>query len=314
MKKMRVAVVQDAPVLFNRAATIEKVGDLTATAASQGAQLVLFPEAFIPAYPRGLTFGTIVGSRTNTGRKTWYHYWNNSIDLQGPEAQQLGAIARDNKVLLAIGVIEKDEVTGGTLYCSLVYFGPDGRLLGTHRKLKPTAAERIIWGEGDGTTLSTYDTPIGRIGGLICWENYMPLARMAMYNKGVEVYLAPTADHRPTWQSTIQHIALEGRCYVLAANQYVTKAMYPKGLPGVEDLKHQPEVLSKGGSAIIGPLGEVIAGPLWDEAGILYAELDPVAMAESKMDFDAAGHYQRPDVFSFGAPQQPPIKPVEWRK
>ena len=188
---------------------------------------------------------------------------------------------------------------GGTLYCSVLYFGPDGRLLGKHRKLKPTATERVIWGEGDGSTLPVLSTEVGRIGGLICWENYMPLARMAMYRQGVELYLAPTADARDVWQATLQHIALEGRCFVLSCNQYMTKTMYPTDLEGIEDLDGAPEELCRGGSAVLSPMGEYLAGPLYGSEGILFADLEATALIEAKFDFDVVGHYARDDVFSF---------------
>jgi nitrilase len=186
-----------------------------------------------------------------------------------------------------------------------LYFGPDGRLLGKHRKLKPTAAERFIWGEGDGSTLPVFETTLGRIGGLICWENYMPLARMAMYGQGVEIYLAPTADSRDSWQATLRHIACEGRCYVIGCNQYFTKEMYPADFEGRDELADQPQVLSRGGSAIISPLGEVLAGPLFDEEGIVTAELDLAEVARSKFDFDVVGHYARPDVFQLTVNTKP---------
>jgi nitrilase len=274
-------------------------------AAAEGAQLVLFPEAFIPAYPRGLSFGTVVGSRSPQGRFTWQRYWANAVDVPGPATEALGAAAREAGVFLAMGVIERDsQFSRGTLYCTLLYFGPDGRLLGKHRKLKPTAAERLIWGEGDGSTLTVLDTGLGKIGGLICWENYMPLARMAMYGKGVELYLAPTADQRDSWQATLRHIACEGRCFVLGCNQFVTKEMYPKDLVGREDLASQPEILCRGGSAIISPLGDVLAGPLYDQEGILYADLDLAEIARGKLDFDVVGHYARPDVFQLTINEQ----------
>jgi len=296
--RVKVAVVQAAPILFNRETTVEKACRLTVEAATQGARLILFPEAFIPAYPRGLSFGTVVGSRSPAGRRTWQRYWANAVDTPGPTTEALGAAARQAKAYLAIGVIERDnQFSRGTLYCTLLYFGPDGRLLGKHRKLKPTAAERLIWGEGDGSTLTVLETEIGRIGGLICWENYMPLARMAMYSKGVELYLAPTADARDTWQATLRHIACEGRCFVLGCNQFVTKAMYPADLDGLEELANQPEVMCRGGSAIISPLGEVLAGPLYDQEGTLFAELDLAELVRGKFDFDVVGHYARPDVF-----------------
>jgi nitrilase len=296
--QVKVAVVQAAPVLFNREATVAKVCRLIQEAAGRKPGLILFPEAFIPAYPRGLSFGNVVGSRTPAGRRTWERYWGNSIEVPGPDTEILGAAAREAQVYLSIGVIERDsQFSHGTLFCTLLYFGPDGQLLGKHRKLKPTAGERLIWGEGDGSTLPVFSTPFGKIGGLICWENYMPLARAAMYGKGVEIYLAPTADARDTWQATLRHVACEGRCFVLGCNQFVTKEMYPPDLEGIEDLASQPEVLCRGGSAIISPLGDILAGPLYGEEGILFADLDLGEVARGKIDFDAVGHYARPDVF-----------------
>ena len=311
IEKVNVAVVQAAPVLFNRQATIEKTCDLINQAAQQGARLVLFPEAFVPAYPRGLTFGTVVGSRNLEGRKIWQTYWENAMEIPGPATEQLSEAARKAKIYLAIGVIERDVMrSSGTLYCSLLYIGPDGQLLGKHQKLKPTAAERLIWGEGDGSTLTVMDTEIGKIGGLICWENYMPLARMAMYNKGVELYLAPTADPRDSWQSTLRHIACEGRCFVMGCNQYMTKEMYPADLRESKELSDQPEVMCRGGSAIISPLGEVLAGPLFDQEGILFAALDPGEIVRSKFDFDVVGHYARPDVFQLVVNENPSLPVV----
>ncbi len=295
---VKVAVVQAAPVLFDRQASVAKACRLAQEAAVQGAQLILFPEAFVPAYPRGLHFGMAVGSRSDEGRRTWERYWVNSVEVPGPSTLELGQAARDAGAYLAIGVIERDrDFSQGTLYCTLLYFAPDGTLLGKHRKLKPTGAERLVWGEGDGSTLSVFDTPLGRVGGLICWENYMPLARMALYGKGVQIYLAPTADARDTWQATLQHIACEGRCYVLGCNQYVTKSMLPADLPSIAELADQPEVMCRGGSAIVSPFGEVLAGPLYDQEGILFAELDPREIVRGKLDFDVTGHYARPDIF-----------------
>jgi nitrilase len=296
--QVKVAVVQAAPVLFDREASLEKACRLTAEAGASSAKIILFPEAFIPAYPRGLSFGTVVGSRRPSGRRTWERYWTNSVEVPGPVTEALGEAARAAQAYLAIGVIERDtDSSGGTLYCTLLYFGPDGSLLGKHRKLKPTAAERLIWGEGDGSTLTAVRTEFGVMGGLICWENYMPLARMAMYVKGIELYLAPTADARDTWQASMRHIALEGRCFVLGCNQFVTKEMYPSDLEGIEELEGQPEVMCRGGSVIVSPLGEVLAGPLYDKEGILYAELDMAEVVRGKFDFDVVGHYARPDVF-----------------
>jgi nitrilase len=311
--KVKAAVVQAAPVLFNREATVEKACRLTGEAAAQGAELILFPEAFVPAYPRGLSFGTVVGSRSPQGRLTWQTYWANAVDIPSPATEALGAAARQAEAYLAIGVIERDsQFSRGTLYCTLLYFGPNGQLIGKHRKVKTTAAERFIWGEGDGSTLTVINTRFGKIGGLICWENYMPLARMAIYSKGVELYLAPTADSRDSWQSAIRHIAFEGRCFVLGCNQFVTKAMYPTDLEGVEELAHQPEIMCRGGSAIISPAGEILAGPLYDQEGTLFADLDLAEITRNKFDLDVTGHYDRPDLFQLTVNEKP-MPPVTYK-
>lgn len=207
---------------------------------------------------------------------------------------------------ITIGVTEKDSVSK-TLYCTLLYFSPQGKLLGKHRKLKPTAAERLVWGEGDGTTLSTFDTEIGKLGGLICWENYMPLARMSMYKKGVEIYVAPTADSRDSWNSSLIHIACEGRCYVIGSNQLIRKSDYPKHIQK-ELAEDRPEILSRGGSIIISPLGKVLAGPLYNEEGLLTAEFNHDEIIRAKMDLDVIGHYARNDVFGFEVNGQPDME------
>lgn len=312
MESVKAAVVQAAPVLFNKAGTTEKACQLIREAGSRGGKVILLPEAFIPAYPRGLSFGMVVGSRSEAGRSLWKRYWENALEIPGPEVERLGKAAKEAGVYLAIGVIERDgEYSRGTLYCTLLYFDPEGRLMGKHRKLKPTGAERLIWGEGDGSTMPVFSTDFGKIGGLICWENYMPLARMAMYGKGVEIYLAPTADSRETWQSTMRHIACEGRCYVLGCNQFVTKDMYPPDLETKEELDNQPEVMCRGGSVIVSPFGEVLAGPLYDREGILYADLDLSEIPKGKLDFDVVGHYARPDIFRFSV-KSGPLPPVTY--
>jgi nitrilase len=291
-RTVRVAVAQAAPILFDRAAGTEKACRVIREAAANRARLVLLPEAFIPCYPRGLTFGTKVGGRTPAGRDLFRWHWEESVVVPGPTTAALADAAREANAYVAIGVVERDL---GTLYCTLLNFGPDGTLLQKHRKLKPTAAERFLWGEGDGTTLRVVETPLGRVGGLICWENYMPLARMALYQQGVEIYLAPTADARDSWVSSMRHIACEGRCFVLGANQFVTRSMYPPSL--ADELKDQPEVVCRGGSVIVSPLGDVLAGPVWDREETLYADLDLNDVVRGKMDLDVAGHYSRPDVF-----------------
>jgi nitrilase len=315
LDSIRVAVVQAAPVFFDRDATVARVRELTRAAAGRNARLILFPEAFVPAYPRGLSFGAVVGSRTPAGRRLWARYWHNAVPVPGPTTEALGETARQANAYLAIGVIEQEGEYGrGTLYCTLLYFGPDGALLGKHRKLMPTAAERVIWGQGDGSTLTVLDTAIGRVGGLLCWENYMPLARMALYAKGVQIYLAPTADARETWQATLRHIACEGRCFVLGCNQFFARDdASPSGLcDEMDELADAPEILCRGGSAIVSPLGDLIAGPLFDREGILYADLDLGQIIEAKFDFDVTGHYARPDVLRLVVDELP-HPPVVWR-
>lgn len=302
LKKVKVGVVQATPALFNIGKTIEIVCSWIEKGAQAGCGLLLFPESFIPCYPRGLSFDAVIGKRTDHAREVWLDYWNNSLDVTSDHLKIISQAVKEAGIIVALGVTEKEKI-GGSLHCSLLYFGKDGTLLGKHRKLKPTGLERFIWGESDGTTLTTLDTDLGIIGGLICWENYMPLARMSMYSKGVEIYLAPTADARPAWQATMQHIALEGRCFVLACNQFVKRSDYPERYQ--TELINEPEIMSAGGSVIISPMGEVLAGPLWNEEGLLTAELDFAVLAKSKLDFDCVGHYARPDVFNYSVNKQP---------
>lgn len=288
-----VAVVQAAPVAFDVERTLAKLKDLAADSARRGASLALFPEAFVSAYPRGLDFGISIGSRTPEGREQFRLYWESAIDVPGPHAEDLGRIAKANRLHLVVGVIERER---GTLYCTVLLFGPDGRDLGKHRKLMPTAGERLVWGFGDGSTLPVVDTDLGRLGAVICWENYMPLLRAAMYAKGIEIYCAPTADGRDTWLPTMQHIALEGRCFVLSSNQFARRRDYPAHYPTA--LGDDPEaVMSRGGSCIVGPLGQVLAGPDFSGETILTAQVDRNEITRARLDFDVAGHYARPDVF-----------------
>ncbi|MEJ2584826.1 MAG: carbon-nitrogen hydrolase family protein [Robiginitalea sp.] len=302
---LRVAVVQDHPVFFNKKETLKKVGDLVASCAAQGSQLVLFPESFIPGYPRDFDFGTRIGDRSESGRDLYLEYYRESIDPEGEDIPLLENLAAKNNCYLVIGVTEQNTANN-SLYCSMLYISPTSGLLGIHRKIKPTGQERVIWAEADGESLCTFATPVGKIGGLICWENYMPLARMALYSKGVEIYLAPTADARPGWIASMQHIALEGRCYVLGCNQYIRRSDYPESYRPL--LKNSRETRCPGGSVIVSPVGEILAGPLQDEAGILFADLDLSEIVRSKLDFDVNGHYQRKDIFAFEVHGQPPIK------
>ncbi len=303
--KIKVGVVQESPVFFDKAKTIDKIEALVNTYAPEGCELLVFPESFIPGYPRGFTFGANIGSRTDEGRKLYADYYENSIDLESKDLKKLEQIAKSNDIYLVIGVTEKED-TNGSLYCSMLYLSPTQGLLGVHRKIKPTGTERVIWTEASGNSLVTFQTRLGKLGGLICWENYMPLARMAMYKKGVEIYIAPTADSREEWTATMKHIALEGRCFVLGCNQYITKSLYPEKYRSL--LAGEPEDLCKGGSIIISPLGKVISGPLFDKAGVLMAELDLDEIPRSKLDFDVVGHYARNDIFEFSVKGQPAIK------
>ncbi len=288
-----VAVVQAGSVLFDREKTLQKAADLTRNAAARGARLILFPEAFVGGYPKGLDFGARVGSRTAAGREQFRVYYESAIEVPGPCCDALGAMARAHAVDLVVGVVERE---GGTLYCTVLFFAPDGSLRGKHRKLMPTAAERLVWGFGDGSTMPVFETAAGRVGAVICWENYMPLLRMAMYGKGIELYCAPTVDDRETWLPTMRHIALEGRCFVLSACQYLRCADCPPGY----DLARPADTdaaLIGGGSVIVSPLGQVLAGPHREGEAILTAQLDRGDLARGKYDLDVTGHYARPDVF-----------------
>jgi nitrilase len=296
----RVAVVQAAPVVFDCPATLAKVRKLATEAAAGRAGLVLFPEAFLSGYPRGISFGTVIGDRTTAGRDHFRRYWESSIDIPGPELDELVALAAELGIYMVIGVIERE---GGTLYCTAVFLSPGG-YLGKHRKVMPTAAERLVWGFGDASTLPVFDTPFGRLGAVICWENYMPLLRMAMYSKGVQVYCIPTADGRESWLSTVRHIALEGRCFVLSANQFARLSDFPDDIKN--ELASKPDdVVCLGGSCIVGPMGNVLAGPDFAGESILYADLDLDDVARAKYDFDVTGHYARPDLFHLEIDEEP---------
>ena len=289
----KVAVVQAASVAFDRERTLEKVASLCGDAARQGARLVVFPEAFVSAYPRGLDFGAVVGSRTEEGRRDFQRYWESTVDVPGPAVDALGPAARANGIYLVIGVIERD---GGTLYCTVLFFAPDGGYLGKHRKLMPTASERLVWGFGDGSTMPVFDTPLGKIGAVICWENYLPLMRAAMYAKGIELYCAPTADARDSWVASMRHIAVEGRCFVLSCNQFNRRGDFPADYRAAF-ANDADAVVTRGGSCIVDPFGHFLAGPNFEGEAILTAEIDRGQIIRGKFDLDVVGHYARPDVF-----------------
>ncbi|OIN56700.1 carbon-nitrogen hydrolase family protein [Arsenicibacter rosenii] len=292
---IKVAVIQATPVFFDREKTLQKLESLVAEQAGQGVRLVVFPESFIPGYPRGFTFGATIGRRTDTGRDLYKTYWQQSMEAGGEDLARLEKIAGRYGVWLVVGITERDPVNG-SLYCTSVYVSPSEGLLGKHRKIKPTGVERLVWAEGGADSLKAFMTEIGTLGGLICWENYMPLARMAMYRQGVEIYIAPTADSRPTWTATMQHIACEGRCYVLGCNQFFRVEDYPAAYrEGIADSTE--DIICRGGSVIVSPQGEILAGPLWDQEGVLVADLDLDEVIKSKLDFDVIGHYTRDDLF-----------------
>lgn len=293
MTQFRVAVVQAGAVPFDIKRSVEKACNLAADAAKQGSKLVLFPEAFVAGYPKGLDFGARVGMRSPEGRNDFRRYWESAIDVPSRATDMLATSARENNIYLVIGVIELEN---STLYCTALFFSPDGNLMGKHRKLMPTAMERLIWGFGDGSTLPVFQTPIGRIGSVICWENYMPMLRMAMYSKGIQIYCAPTADDRDTCVPSMQHIAIEGRCFVLSSCQHINRGAYPKDYSAIQG--DDPEtLLLRGGSCIVGPFGEILAGPHYDRECILTADIDLGEIAQGKYDLDVVGHYARPDVF-----------------
>lgn len=305
---LRVAVVQDSPIIFDPVATVDKVGDLTRRAAEKGAKLALFPEAFISGYPKGWDFGARVGVRLPEGRQDFRRYFEGAIEVPGPLTEALGQAAKSAGLHLVIGVMERD---GGTLYCTALFFDAQGRLLGKHRKLMPTAMERLIWGFGDGSTMPVIDTEIGKIGAVICWENYMPMLRMYMYSQGIQLYLAPTADDRETNLPTMRHIALEGRCFVLSCCQHVLRSAYPMDSKPIQG--DDPEtVMMRGGSCIIDPMGQILAGPDFDGPCILTADLDLGLIIGGKYDLDAPGHYARPDIFQLHVNLRPMPAVTAW--
>ena len=293
MTSYKAAVVQTASVPYDIDASIAKAAGLVREAAAGGARLAVFPEALLGGYPKGASFGTPVGMRKPEGRAAFEAYHANALDLTGPALEPLLAAVAETGLFVVVGVIERD---GGTLYCTALFLDGESGVVGKHRKLMPTGAERLIWGFGDGSTMPVFDTSLGRIGAVICWENYMPMLRMAMYDKGITIYCAPTADDRDAWASTMRHVALEGRCFVLSACQHITRGAYPADYDCA--LGDDPDlVLMRGGSMIVGPLGEVLAGPDFSAETILYADIDLGEVVRGAYDFDVAGHYARPDVF-----------------
>jgi len=296
MKKTltRVAVVQAGSVLFDTPRTLDRMQTLCeGAAANQDLGLVVFPEAYVGGYPKGLDFGARLGTRSAAGRDDFVRYWESAIDVPGPETARMGEFAAALQTTLVVGVIER---AGATLYCTALFFTPDGMLQAKHRKLMPTALERLIWGFGDGSTLPVVDTPVGKVSAAICWENYMPHLRSTYYAGGTQFWCAPTVDDRDIWQSSMRHIAVEGRCFVLSACQYLQRKEAPADYDCIQG--NDPEtVLIRGGSVIVSPFGEVLAGPCYGKENVLVAEIEPADRTRGKYDLDVAGHYARPDVF-----------------
>jgi len=299
--RYKAAVAQAASIPDDAQASAAKAAGLIRQAAQAGARLIVFPEAFLGGYPKGHSFGAPVGMRKPEGREAFRHYWEAAIALDGPEIALIAEATAETGLFAVIGCIERD---GGTLYCTVLFFDGAQGLVGKHRKLMPTAGERLIWGFGDGSTMPVIDTSLGRIGAVICWENYMPMLRMHMFAQNIGIYCAPTADDRDTWLPSMRHIALEGRCFVLTACQHIRRGAYASDYECA--LGDDPQaVLMRGGSAIVDPLGAVLAGPDFEGETILYAEIDLGQIARGKFDFDVAGHYARPDVFQLTVDDRP---------
>ena len=292
-KTCRIGLVQAEPVLFNKKASLEKAMGYIDEAAKNGAELIVFPELFIPGYPVGMNFGFSVGKRTEPGREDWKRYYDASVVAGAEEFMQIAEAARRTGTFISIGFSERDAV-GGTLYNSNAIFEPDGSYK-VHRKLKPTGSERLVWGDADKHYFPVTDTPWGPVGSLICWESYMPLARVALYQKGITIYISPNTNDNPEWQATIQHIAIEGKCYFVNADMIIRKDSYPADLRA-DEIKDLPYWVCHGGSCIIDPFGHYVTDPVWDEETVIYADLDMELPASCKMEHDAVGHYARPDV------------------
>ncbi len=299
MTTTTVAALQIGAAPEGRAKTLEQILAYESEIIASGASLVVMPEAVLGGYPKGEIFGTRLGYRLPEGRDAYARYYDNAIDVPGPETDALAGLSQRTGASLVVGVIERG---GNTLYCTALFFEPGIGLAAKHRKLMPTGTERLIWGQGDGSTLPVIDAAAGRIGGAICWENHMPLLRTAMYAKGVEIWCAPTVDERDIWQCSMRHIAHEGRCFVVSACQVQpSPADLGQDVPGWDPQRP----LINGGSVIVGPLGDVLAGPLKGKAGLLAAQIDTDELVRARYDFDVVGHYSRPDIFSLTVDERP---------
>ena len=292
----RLAVIQAEPKLFDKDACLDQALAWIRRASERQAELIVFPELFIPGYPFGMNFGFSTGQRNAAGRADWKRYYDASILVPGPETDALGAAAKAANAWVSIGVSERDEKTG-TLYNSNLIFSPEGEIVSAHRKLKPTGSERVIWGDADRGFFPMAETPWGPVASLICWESYMPLARVALYQKGLTIYLSPNTNDNPEWQDTIKHIAIEGKCFFVNSDMLITKDSYPKDLQTYErDVSILPEKICRGGSCVVDPYGHYLTEPVWDEEAVILTDLDMTQVYASRMEHDPCGHYSRPDV------------------
>jgi nitrilase len=302
---VRVAAVQATPVILDAEATVKKATDLIGEAAAGGAQLVVLPETFVPLYPSGSW--AKAAADFDGFDELWERLWANSVEVPGPLVDELTAACAEHGVHLAIGVNERELERPGTIYNALLLIGPDG-LLAKHRKLMPTQHEKLFHGIGAGGDLDAVDTPLGRIGGLICWENRMPLARYAVYRSGPQIWVAPTADDSESWLASMRHIAIESGAYVVSVPQYIPRSAFPEDFPAELPDK---DVFGRGGAAIIEPTdGEVIAGPLYDLEGIVTADCDLRTGLHAKRWFDSVGHYSREDVLLGEIESGPGVTPA----
>jgi len=302
MDKITVAAVQAAPVYLDRDATVDKACELIREAASHGAGLVVFPEAFVPGYPEW-----VWRTRAWNDDALYGRLFEQAVTVGSEVTERLGDAARLADAWVAIGINELDGASS-TIFNSLLYLAPDGTVAGCHRKVMPTGGERTVWGTGDGSTLHVFDTRFGRLGGLLCWENYMPLARAAMYAQRVDVYLAPTWDNADAWIATLRHIAKEGRTFVIGTNSCIRGADIGCDLPGRDDLYRSDDAwVSRGNTTIVGPDGEIIAGPITETEGVLYADIDVSVARRARREFDPVGHYARPDIFQLSIDARPKL-------
>jgi nitrilase len=299
MTKTIVAALQIGSDYRGKQATLDNILAFEERIAASGAKLVVMPEALLGGYPKGEEFGTRLGYRMPEGREKFARYYDNAVDLEGPELGELAGLATRTGATLVLGVIER---AGSSLFCTAVFLDPERGLLAKHRKLMPTGTERLIWAQGDGSTMPVVESAAGKLGAAICWENHMPLFRTAMYAKGVEIWCAPTVDERDIWRSSMRHIAHEGRCFVVSCCQVQPS---PKELGIKVEYWADDRPLINGGSMIVGPLGDVIAGPFEAQTGLLVAEIDTSELVQARYDLDVVGHYSRPDIFTLQVDERP---------